>query len=134
MISDKLKKILLLGLVLIYAHGAEEILFGFWKVDSVLMTWNDSLISIPQAVYYASHIAWWLLLIPIALLAMGGKWALRGLALFGIVWFIEIHHVLGAIFVTHVYYPGIATAILYPVVGIFYYKELIQNFSRQRKT
>lgn len=132
MISDNLKKIFLLGLVFIYAHGIEEILFGFWKVDSVLMTWNNFLTSIPQAVYYASHIAWWLLLIPIAMLTIGGRWALGGLALFGIVWFIEIHHVIGAVFVTHSYYSGMITALLYPVVGIFYYRELIKNFRKNR--
>lgn len=130
MISSKLKKIFLLGLILIYAHGIEEIMFGFWEVDSIMMTWNDFLISIPQAVYYASHIAWWLLLIPIALLTMGGRWALWGLALFGIVWFIELHHISGAVFITHTYYPGMITAILYPAVGVFYYRELIQNFKK----
>lgn len=130
MISNKFKKIFLLGLALIYLHGIEEILFGFWKVDSVLMTWNDFLVSIPQAVYYASHIAWWILLIPIALLVVGGRWSLAGLALFGIVWFIEIHHLVGAIFITHSYYPGMVTALLYPIVGVFYYRELIQNFKK----
>ena len=132
MITEKLKKLTFLSLILIYAHGLEEILMGFYKVPSVLMIWNDHLTSIPEAVYYASHIPWWLFLIPMFLLVLGGKWTLRVLALFGIVFVFEIHHLLGALFITHGYYPGLITAIFYPIIGFFYWKELIHNFRKEK--
>ena len=136
MISTKLKKIILFTLLLIYAHGIEEMLMGFWKVDSVVMTWNKYLTSIPQAVYYASHIPFWFFVTSIFFLILGGKWTLRVLALFGVIFVFELHHVFGAIFISHGYYPGLITAIFYPVVGFFYWKELLNNFNenRQRKT
>lgn len=130
MISDKLKKITFLSLLLIFAHGIEEIITGFWKVDSVLMTFNERLVSIPHAVYWASHIPFWLFLIPMFLLVLGGKWTLRVLALFGLIFVVEIHHILGALFVTQTYYPGLITAIFYPIIGFFFWKELIHNFRK----
>ena len=130
MVSDKLKKITFLSLLLIFAHGIEEIIMGFWKVDSVLMTFNERLVSIPHAVYWASHIPFWLFLIPMFLLILGGKWTLRVLALFGLIFVIEIHHILGALFDTQGYYPGLITAIFYPIIGFFYWKELIRNFRK----
>jgi len=128
MVSDKLKKITFLSLFVIFAHGIEEIIMEFYKVDSVLMTFNERLVSIPHAVYWASHIPFWLFLIPMFLLVLGGKWTLRVLALFGIIFVVEIHHILGALLVTQTYYPGLITAIFYPVIGFFYWKELIHNF------
>lgn len=122
-----MKQLTLFSLALIFAHGIEEIITGFWKVDSVLMVFNERLESIPHAVYWASHVSFWLFLIPMFLLVLGGKWTLRVLALFGVIFIIEIHHILGAIFVTHGYYPGLLTAILYPIVGFFYWKELIKH-------
>lgn len=127
MISDKLKKITVIAIIMIYVHGLEEIIIGFWKVDSLLMIWNGYLTSIPQAVYFASHVYWWLMLVPILLLVLGGKWALRGLALFGVIFLIEIHHLVGAL-ISWSYYPGLITALFYPIVGFFYWKELIRTF------
>ncbi|NQV91247.1 hypothetical protein HQ489_02125 [Candidatus Woesearchaeota archaeon] len=130
MISDKLKKITLISLVMIYAHGLEEIIFGFWKVNSVLSGFYNQFSSIPQAAYYASHIPWWLFLVPLFLLVLGGKWTLRVMALFGLVFIIEIHHILGGLTPLS-YYPGLITAIFYPIVGFFYWKEWIKNFRDQ---
>ena len=132
MISEKLKKITFLSLLLIYAHGLEEIIMGFWKFDSVLMTFNNNLQTIPQAVYYASHIPWWLVLIPMFLLILGGKWTLRVMILFGIVFIIELHHLFGAL-ISQTYYPGMITAFFYPIVGFFYWKELIRNLKHSAK-
>ena len=128
MVSEKLKKLTFLSLLLIYAHGIEEIIMGFWKVNSMLMVWNDRLVSIPHAVYWASHIPFWFFLIPMFLLVLGGKWNLRVLALFGLIFVVEIHHIVSALFVTQTYYPGLITAIFYPIIGFFYWKELIHNF------
>ena len=132
MITDKLKKITFLSLLLIYAHGIEEIITGFLKVDSVLMTWNGHLESVPEAVYYASHIPFWFFVTPLFLLILGGKWTLRVMAFFGLIFVMELHHVLGALLITQGYYPGLITAIFYPIIGFFYWKELIHNFQKNR--
>lgn len=132
MITDKLKKITFISLLVIFVHAIEEIIMGFWKVDSVLMIWNEYLVSIPHAVYWASHIPFWFFLIPLFLLILGGKWTLRVMALFGMIFVVEIHHIFYAIFVTKGYYPGLITAIFYPIVGFFYWKELIKNFRKDK--
>lgn len=131
MITDKLKKITFLSLLLIYAHGVEEILTGFWKVDFILSGSYNQFSSIAQAAYYSSHITFWLLLIPLFLLMLGGKWVLRVMALFGLIFFIEIHHIIGPFSITQGYYPGFVTAIFYPIIGFFYWKELIHNFQKR---
>ncbi len=131
MISGKLKKITIISLIVIYLHGIEEIIMGFWKIDSVMTILANHFESIPKAVYYSTHIPFWLLLLPMFLLVLGGRWVLRMMMLFGVIFFIELHHIIGALLITKSYYPGMLTAFLYPIIGFFYWRELISNMRQK---
>lgn len=126
MISKKLKTILLLTLGLIYLHGLEEIVSGF-QFDDPWMVWFGNLFQTKAEVFYWSfHLMWWLL-IPVSLLLIfgGRKWTYILLALFGSVYFVELHHPVKALLFGY-YYAGMITGMLYPILGIFYWKELIR--------
>lgn len=127
MISKKLKLLFLLTLILIAAHGVEEFNTKFLYIDESNRFFANLLNTKEEIFYWAFHIMWWLMLIVVYLLIMGGKWALIPLTLFGIVYVFEIHHMFKG-FQTGGYYPGMLTALFYPVLGIFYWKELIKNW------
>ncbi len=132
MISKKLKILTAIALVLVYAHGAEEIATGFWKTPSIFTSLFSQFSSIQQAGYYSLHITFWLLLIPMFLLILGGRSALVAMGIFGLIFFNEIHHMFGAFLITQGYYPGVITSVLYLIVGFFYWKELIRLFKEAR--
>lgn len=128
MISNKLKKLYLVTMVLIAAHGIEEYLSGFSYKDSFVFYFASLFESKEQVFYWSFHILWWLL-VPIAfLLIFGGKkWTLILLTLFGVVYFFEMHHILKGL-PQRSYYPGMVTAFLYPILGFFYWKQLIKDW------
>lgn len=132
MISKRFKKIILLLIVVIYLHGLEEIVTGFYKNDWIMKYFSSFFQTIPQAQYYASHITWWLMIGPALLLALGGKWRLYALTLFGLFFIVELHHLIDALRILN-YYPGVITNILFEILGIFYWKELLftwKNYGR----
>ena len=129
MISTRFRKIILLRIVAIYLHGAEEILSGFYKNDWIMKYFSSFFSSIPQAQYYASHITWWLMIGPALLLALGGKWRLYVLTFFGFFFIVELHHSIDAIRTMN-YYPGVITNVIMEVLGFFYWKELIREYQK----
>ena len=134
MVSKRLKTILLLTLGIIYLHGLEEVISGF-QYDDPWMIWFADFFSTKTEVFYWSfHIMWWLL-IPISLLFIfgGRKWTYFLLSLFGLAYFIELHHPIKALVFSR-YYPGMITGLLYPVVGIFYWGQLIKDWRNYAKT
>ena len=125
MVTKKLKFLFGLSLLLIAAHGIEEVSTGFLYQDSFVSFFSELFATKIELFYWSFHIMWWLILIVAYLLLLGGGWALIPLSLFGIVFFFEIHHVLKAIQTTG-YYPGVISAFFYPILGIFYWKEVIR--------
>jgi hypothetical protein len=132
MISKKLKLIILLLIPVIYLHGVEEIFTGFYQRDWIMRYFSSFFQTIPQAQYYASHITWWLMIGPSLLLALGGKWRLIILTIFGIFFFVELHHLFDALR-NFGYYPGVITSIVFEVLGILYWKELLWSWRNYGK-
>ncbi len=132
MISTKLKKLLGISLLLIYAHGLEEIITGFYPSDRYMIFFSSLFASIPQATYWISHLLFWVFLLISYLLVIGGRWKYFVLALFGTIFFIELHHPIDA-FLTGGYYPGMITALIYPFIGFFYWKQLITDWKSNNK-
>ena len=129
MISDKLKKLYLLAMLLIAAHGVEEYLSGFSYKDSFVFYFASLFESKEQVFYWSFHIMWWLF-IPIAyLLILGGRWVLYLLSLFSVVFAFELHHVIKGI-LSGGYYPGMITGFFYPILGIFFWRELVKNWRK----
>lgn len=129
MISKKLKVLLMISIVIVYLHFFEEIASGFYVNDWIMKYISSHFQNINQAQYYASHITWILMIVPAALLVLGGKWTLRVLTLYGLFFIFELHHLIDAIR-TLSYYPGVVTNIAFEIVGFFYWKELIRNWRK----
>ena len=129
MISKRFKKIILLLIAVIYFHGVEEIVTGFYSRDWIMNYFSSFFSSVPQAHYYSSHIVWWLMIGPALLLAFGGKWRLYILTFFGLFFVVELHHLLDAVRTLN-YYPGVLTNIVLEIVGFFYWKELIIHWKQ----
>ena len=129
MITQRLKNIFLLSIPLFIAHGLEEILTGFYNVDSHVAFMFGKLATMPttQALFILFQIMIWLILIIGYLLILGPKWQLRLMFIPGIFFIYELHHLYKA-FDVGGYYPGIITAIPLYAVGFFFWKELIKNY------
>lgn len=130
MISKKLKIIFLISIPLFVVHGVEEYFTGFYNVDA----WDQSIfqpfmsLSVHQAMFATFQIMFWLLLAVSFLLVVGGRWQFRLLAVLGIIYVFELHHVFKALLVGG-YYPGLITALAFPFIAFFFWKEYLKNLS-----
>lgn len=128
MISQKLKTIFYISIPVFIAHGFEEIFNGFYNVDWFFKFAFGFLetMSVPQATFIVFQIMIWLAFIVFAFLIASEKWRLRLMLLPGIIYIFELHHIWKA-FESWSYYPGVITAIAFPVVGFLFWKELLKN-------
>lgn len=129
MISNKLRNLFYLSIALIYFHAMEEILTGFPSSDSFMIIGGKTLGTTPEIFYWVLHTIWLLGVPLIFMLTRKSKLLLYLMALFGIVFIFEFHHLIKALLRAN-YYPGIITALLYPVVGIFYWKQFLTDWRR----
>lgn len=132
MVTDRLKNLFGLSVLLFIAHGTEEVVMGFASVDSHVAFLFGSLAALPilQALFILFQIMLWLLLVVMYLLLHGEKWQLWAMVMAGVVFLYELHHLYKAIEVSG-YSPGIITVIPLYIVGFFFWKELLKNFSHQ---
>lgn len=127
MISKHLRLLFLLSLLLIAAHGVEETFTGFRHTDSFVVAFGNFFNMTPEAFYWTFHILWWILLPSVYIFLRKSTFMLPLLTIFSIVFIFELHHVIKALMASQ-YYPGVITASFYPILGIFFYKELIKNW------
>ena len=132
MASNKLKYTFLLSLLLIYAHGVEEIINGFQYSDSFMVYGANLFNTTPEIFYWVSHLVWWTSLPLLFLLFRENRLGLLLMTLYGLVFFIELHHPIKGLLASR-YYPGMITAMLYPIFGIFYWKQIIEDWKVARK-
>ena len=131
MITNRLKNIFALSIPLFIAHGMEEILTGFYNIDSQAEFWfgNLNFLPVAQATFILFQIMIWLLLIVGYLLLLGPKWQLRLMFIPGIVLIYELHHLYKA-FEVGGYYPGLITAVPLYIIGFLFWKELLKAIKR----
>lgn len=129
MVTKKLKEIFLITLIPIYLHGIEEIFTGFAKTDYFMQIGASFLQISPHQFYWISHLLFWVSLPLLYLLFNKKKVAIYLFSLFSVFFVVELHHIIKAIFVND-YYPGLLTALIYPIIGVFYYKELIASWRK----
>lgn len=132
MISYKLKQIFLLSLVLIYAHGLEEVIGGFQHFDSFMVAGARYFGTTPEFFYWISHLIFWISLPTLFLIFRNKKPGLLLISIFGLIYFVELHHVIKG-FIARSYYPGMITALFYPVVGLIFWKQLIKDWQAKKK-
>ena len=127
--SNKLKTLFYISIPVFIAHGLEEFFNGFYNVD-----WSFKFVfgflntmTIPQATFLIFQIMLWLAFIVFAFLIASEKWRLRLMVLPGIIYVFELHHIWKAS-ESWSYYPGVITAIAFPIIGFLFWKELLKNF------
>lgn len=130
MITNRLKTIFYISLIVIYIHGLEEIIGGFQHVDSFMLAGANFFKVSIEVFYWSSHIIWWLAVPLLYLIFRNRAQILTLLSLYGLVFVIELHHIAKAAQLGY-YYPGMMTAFFYPVVGLFFWKELLNNFKQR---
>lgn len=129
MITQKLKYIFLISVVLWIAHGMEELATGFYNVDSqvrFMFGFTEKLTPLHSA-FLVFQIMLWLTLVVSFLLILGPKWQVRLMAVPGLILVYELYHLYKALMIGG-YYPGLITAFLFPIVAFFFWKELIKNY------
>lgn len=133
-VTPKLQQLFLISIPLFIAHGLEEYLTGFYKIDSdvrFVFGWAQDMSSM-QAVFLTFQIMFWLTLIVSYLLISNIQWAKRLMFVPGIIFIYELHHLYKAVVVSD-YYPGLLTALFFPIIGYFYWSELLRT-SLSKKT
>lgn len=120
----KLEFVFLLLIVLFVIHGLEEYFTGFYEIDWSYRFIFGSLSDIPQ-VFLLYQLGLWLLLLLTFLLLKRGKRITWLLVAMGIVSILELQHVYAAL-TQGSYYPGLITSLLFPVVAVYYWKELLK--------
>ena len=128
MIPQKLKLIFFTSIPVFIAHGLEEYLTGFYNIDPIskfVFGYFNNLPT-PQATFLLFQIILWLTLIVFAFLIAGEKWRFRLLLLPGIIYIFELHHFWKAIEFGR-YYPGLVTAIAFPILGYLFWAELLKH-------
>jgi hypothetical protein len=131
MISSRLKNIFAFSIPLFIAHGLEEYFFGFYNIDShikFMFGYFEQMMPL-QATFLIFQIMLWLLLIVSYFLIRGERWRLWLMAIPGIIFIYELHHFYKALDVGG-YYPGLVTALLFPVIGYLYWKEWTKCIKR----
>lgn len=127
MVTKKLKIIFLLTLFPIYLHGIEEIITGFPRTDSFMRLGANYLSMSSEQFYWIFHLVFWVSLPALYFFFHKTKTAVFLFSLFGLFFIVETHHIIKA-FYARSYYPGLLTGLIYPIIGIFYWKELVINW------
>lgn len=120
----KLHWIFIASIPVFILHGTEEYMMGFFRIDPVFLWVFQPVLRMPadQASFLIFQIMLWLLLIVSALLLLGKRWQRCLLVIPGIIYILEMHHLIEAI-MRQSYYPGSITAIAFPVLAFFFWKE-----------
>lgn len=127
--TTKLKNLFLLSAILFILHGTEELIMGFYNIDpqvKAMLGFVEKMTPL-HAAFLIFQIMLWLLLVVSYLLLQGEKWQLRLMVIPGLVMTYELYHIYKAIALGS-YYPGLITALFFPIIGYFFWKELVKNY------
>ena len=127
MITNKLKIIFGFSIPIFILHGIEEFVTHFYDIDAHDQAIFGLLSSLSNhgATFVVFQIMLWLLLIISLLLLLGSKWQFYTLAIIGVIYIYELHHVYKAIAVGG-YYPGLYTALAFPIIGFLFWREWLK--------
>ena len=129
MISNRLKNIFAISIPIFIAHGLEEYFTGFFNIDNISRFVFSPLeaMSVLQATFLLFQIMIWLLLIVSLLLITNEKWQLRLMIIPGLIYIFELHHLWKALMLGG-YYPGVITAIAFPIIGFLFLERTDKKF------
>jgi len=127
MISKRMENLFLISIALFILHGLEEYFTGFYDVDNFFQIVFKSLIGmeISQSLFLLFQIAFWSILIISYFLIFKRDCILSLLTVLGAIIIFEIHHLIKMV-AMWAYYPGSVMALFFPILGYFYWKELVK--------
>ena len=121
---------LLLGvsIPLFIIHGLEEWYTRIYETDSHVKFFFDPLanMSVAQATFIVFQISLWIILAISFFLTWNDRWQKRMMVILGFVFIYEIQHPISALMVQG-YYPGLYSSLLFPIIGYYYWKELLKK-------
>ena len=131
MISKKLQTIFGLSIPLFIVHGIEEYRTGFYSNDGLYQfVFRPFLeMSLHQVMFATFQVMFWLLLIVAFAMVVSERWRLRMMVVLGLVYILELHSIWKAV-ISWSYYPGLITALAFPVIGYFFWDELIKSWNK----
>lgn len=131
MISPRLQRIFGLSIPLFIVHGVEEFVTHFSDIDAHDQAIFGILSGLSNhgATFVTFQVMLWLLLLISFLLLLGPKWQFSVLALVGVIYLYELHHIYKAIMIWG-YYPGLITSLAFPVFAFFFWKEWIRIYKK----
>ncbi len=127
--TKRLHNLFVLAIPLFIVHGLEEYFTGFYKIDASFLYTIGRLSNNTAKTFLFFQVMVWLVLAATAALRLPKRWTLALLTFWGIVMIFELHHVYEALILGG-YYPGLVTALLFAIIGYFYWKELIKNYKQ----
>ncbi len=136
MITTRLKLIFALSIPLFVIHAVEEYLTHFYSLDTFdanLFGYLLGDMTPHQASFFTFETMLILLLIVSAILLISEKARFYMLGFAGFVYLFELSHVVKA-FLVGGYYPGVLTALAFPVVAFFFWKEWLKIYSNKKTT
>ncbi len=125
MVPESFLFIFILSILLNYLHGVECIKTKFYVREPNFYFFTRYFKDIPQSVYFVFHGSFWLFIFLILFFLKGGNWIIIPLGLYGTIFFTEFHHFLKGVRYRK-YYPGMITSFFFPILGIFYWIELLK--------
>ncbi len=128
MISQKFKTYFLIAIIIFILHGLEEYATQFYAIDkSYLITIGS--INTSGSTFLIYQFILWALLGLVYILVVRGKWSKILSVIVGLTLFFELQH-LYEVALTGKYYPGAYTAILFPIIAFFFWKELLKSYKK----
>lgn len=127
MVSSRLKNIFTASIPIFVAHEAEEFATGFWKVDPLTAYIANLFPDRNMAVFTIFNVEFLIIMIAIAMALRSAKWQLRMFTVFGFLYLFELSHIT-RLLSEFEYYPGMVTAFISLIVGLFFWRELIRNW------
>lgn len=113
------------SILLNYLHGIECIKTKFYDVEPNFYFCTKYFKTIHESVYYVFHGTFWIFLLLMLCFLLGGNWIFIPLGLYGTVFFSEFHHFIKGI-KKRKYYSGMITSFFFPILGFFYWIELLK--------
>jgi len=129
MISRKLRYLYLTSIILFIAHGLEEYFTGFYNIDPIFNFFIGQFSNSEAFIFLVFEVLVWILLIISFVLVVRDFWAFGFATALGLLFILELSHVVEVI-ISGGYYPGSITAVLLYAAGFLFWKELLGNYKK----
>jgi len=125
---SKIRLYFLISIPVFVAHGLEEYFTGFADVDPIFRNVFEFVgLPVSNSSFLVFQITVWITFILVYLLLREGNLSVFLMTLLGLILIFEVHHIWKA-FASGGYYPGLITAIAFPIIAVVFWKELLNRF------